>query len=218
DAASVRCLPIGVFRGCNECGDCQKIVARWRPEGSCRPILDDAPVFYPSEEEFKDTLKYIASIRPTAELYGICRIVPPPSWKPSCPLKEKHLWEGSNFTTRIQRVDKLQNRDTTKMLLRNHRMMKRKRRRLAKMKAAYNEPNLDISEINKTGPYSQRCGFAQGPDFSLGTFQKYADHFKEQYFCNNLNANLRFEQWEPSIENIEGEYWRIVEHPTEELE
>ncbi|KAH0456461.1 hypothetical protein IEQ34_014368 [Dendrobium chrysotoxum] len=218
DAFSIRCLPKGVVRGCIECGNCQKVLARWRPEESCRPILDEAPVFYPSEEEFKDTLKYIASIRPTAESYGICRIVPPPSWKPSCPLKEKHLWEGSSFTTRIQRVDTLQNRETVKKLSRNHSMMKRKRRRLVKMKAAFGENNIDISEINEKGSYSQRFGFAQGPDFTLESFQKYADHFKEQYFCNSLNANLRSEQLEPSIENIEGEYWRIVERPTEEIE
>nr|QEG03034.1 putative lysine-specific demethylase JMJ16 isoform X1 [Cymbidium ensifolium]QEG03035.1 putative lysine-specific demethylase JMJ16 isoform X2 [Cymbidium ensifolium]QEG03037.1 putative lysine-specific demethylase JMJ16 isoform X3 [Cymbidium ensifolium]QEG03038.1 putative lysine-specific demethylase JMJ16 isoform X4 [Cymbidium ensifolium] len=217
DAPSIRCLPKGVVRGCTECGNCQKVIARWHPEGSCRPILDDAPVFYPSEEEFKDTLKYIASICPKAESYGICRIVPPPSWQPPCPLKEKHLWEGSTFTTRIQRVDKLQNRESVKFL-RNHSMMKRKRRRLAKMKAAFRENNVDISGINETGSYSQRFGFAQGPDFTLDSFQKYADHFKEQYFCNSLNANLRVEQFEPSIEDIEGEYWRIVEHPTEEIE
>lgn len=218
DAPSIRCLPKGVVRGCAECGNCQKVIARWHPEGSCRPILDDAPVFYPSEEEFKDTLKYIASIRPTAESYGICRIVPPPSWKPSCPLKEKHLWQGSNFTTRIQRVDKLQNRDTVKKLSTDHSMTKRKRRRLTKMKEAFGENNVDILGINETGSYSQRFGFAQGPDFSLDSFQKYADHFKEQYFCNSLNADLRSEQLEPSIENIEGEYWRIVEDPTEEIE
>ncbi|KAK8940673.1 putative lysine-specific demethylase JMJ14 [Platanthera zijinensis] len=216
DGPSVPSLPKGVIRGCAECGNCQKVIARWHPEGSCRPKLDEAPVFYPSEEDFKDTIKYIGSIRPIAEPYGICRVVPPPSWKPSCPLKEQHLWEGSTFTTRVQRVDKLQNRDTTKKLPTSHSM--KKRRRLEKMKDACRENNLDIPEIIETESYSQRFGFAQGPDFSLESFQKYADHFKEQYFCNIMNANLKSEGWEPSIENIEGEYWRIVECPTEEIE
>ncbi|XP_047306270.1 putative lysine-specific demethylase JMJ16 [Impatiens glandulifera] len=70
--------------------DLDKVTARWRPENDRRPVLEDAPVFYPTKEEFIDTLNYIASIRPTAEKYGICRIVPPPSWKPPCSsLKEK---------------------------------------------------------------------------------------------------------------------------------
>ena len=36
------------------------------------------PVFHPSAEEFnQDPLKYIEAIRPVAERYGICKIVPP---------------------------------------------------------------------------------------------------------------------------------------------
>ena len=38
-----------------------------------------------------------------AEEYGICRIVPPSSWRPPCPLKEKNIWENSKFATRVQR-------------------------------------------------------------------------------------------------------------------
>ncbi|KAI3778730.1 hypothetical protein L2E82_08113 [Cichorium intybus] len=56
------------------------------PEEARLPDLIDAPVFYPTEKEFEDTLKYISSIREKVEAYGICRIVPPSSWKPPCPL------------------------------------------------------------------------------------------------------------------------------------
>ncbi|KAK8303411.1 hypothetical protein V6Z11_D04G149700 [Gossypium hirsutum] len=58
-------------------GKLNQVTARWRPEEACRPDIEDVPVFYPTDEEFEDTLKYIASIRPRAEQYGICRIVPP---------------------------------------------------------------------------------------------------------------------------------------------
>lgn len=39
--------------------------------------IGEAPVFYPTEAEFRDFYAFIASIRPVAEPYGICKIVPP---------------------------------------------------------------------------------------------------------------------------------------------
>ena len=37
----------------------------------------EAPVFEPTDEEFKNPLEYIAKIRPIAEKTGICKIKPP---------------------------------------------------------------------------------------------------------------------------------------------
>lgn len=74
-------------------------------------MLDGVPVFYPNEEEFKDTLKYITSIRATVEPHGICCIVPPPSWQPPCPLRDKAKWQTTKFPTRVQKVHKLQVRE-----------------------------------------------------------------------------------------------------------
>nr|CAB3451444.1 unnamed protein product [Digitaria exilis] len=200
-------LPKGVVRGCAECADCQKVVARWKPSGARRPVLEEAPVYYPSEEEFKDTLKYIESIRSTAEPYGICRIVPPPSWKPSCLLKEKNIWECSKFPTRVQKVDKLQNRKSSKKSRRGG--MMKKRRKLS-------DPE-DIGNVNHNQTVMQqnqeRFGFEPGPEFTLQTFKKYADDFSDQYFNKDT-----FGESVPSVEDIEGEYWRVVERPTEEIE
>jgi len=42
--------------------------------------VEEAPVFFPTEDEFADPIKYIASIKPRAVQYGICRIVPPKNW------------------------------------------------------------------------------------------------------------------------------------------
>ena len=42
-----------------------------------------APVFFPTVEEFQgNPLAYIEKIRPQAESYGICKIVPPRGWNP----------------------------------------------------------------------------------------------------------------------------------------
>ncbi|KAK9292509.1 hypothetical protein L1049_020482 [Liquidambar formosana] len=218
-------LPKGVIRGCLECSNCQKVTARWRPEDALRPELEDAPVFYPNEEEFKDTLNYIASIRSRAEPYGICRIVPPPSWKPPCPLKEKKMWEGSKFATRIQRVDKLQNRDSMRKMSKIYNRMRRKRRRCMRMGEDCGPGSGDILAPGEAGfNEAESFGFEPGLEFTLDAFQKYADDFKAQYFSKNDNATdldsmtMLQEQREPSVESIEGEYWRVVERPTEEIE
>uniref|UniRef100_A0A0A9W3X8 [histone H3]-trimethyl-L-lysine(4) demethylase n=3 Tax=Lygus hesperus TaxID=30085 RepID=A0A0A9W3X8_LYGHE len=42
----------------------------------------EAPVFEPSINEFDDPISYISKIRPVAEKYGICRIIPPEEWRP----------------------------------------------------------------------------------------------------------------------------------------
>ena len=40
-------------------------------------VPDEAPVFVPTSEEFKNPLLYIQKIRPLAEKFGICKIKPP---------------------------------------------------------------------------------------------------------------------------------------------
>lgn len=206
-------LPKGVIRGCEGCLNCQRVIARWRPEEACRPDLGDALVFYPTEEEFEDTLTYIASIRTKAEAYGICRIVPPASWKPPCPLKEKIIWDNSKFATRIQRIDKLQNRDSMRRMWEANIHKKKKRRRCLKPGVDLGNGSVDNRTPGEAAIFdAERFGFEPGSEFTLDAFQKYADDFKAQYFRQNEG------QCEPSLENIEGEYWRMVEKPTEEIE
>lgn len=64
------------------------------------------PVYYPTEDEFKDPLEYIYKIRPEAEPYGICKIVPPKSWKPPFTLD----LDTFTFPTKTQAIHKLQAR------------------------------------------------------------------------------------------------------------
>ncbi|KAH7654403.1 histone demethylase JARID1 protein [Dioscorea alata] len=205
----------------------EKISARWCLEEGCRPDIDEAPAFYPTEEEFKDTLGYIASIRQKAEKYGICRIIPPPSWKPPCPLRVKSTWEHAKFTTRVQQVDKLQNREPMRKRSRNRCQRKRKRRKRLRF-GMTRRRNISTSSENNDCAASdtdEKFGFQSGSDFTLKTFQEYADDFKEQYFgmkdiCENFVDGEKdaMKGWRPSVEEIEGEYWRMVEKATDEVE
>jgi histone demethylase JARID1 len=79
------------------------------------------------------------------------------------------------------------------------------------------DPNALFCEV-------ERFGFEPGPEFTLETFKRYADEFKVKYFRNDnlshpsANTTIVCGTSEPSVENIEGEYWRMVESPTEEIE
>ncbi|KAK6141657.1 hypothetical protein DH2020_024599 [Rehmannia glutinosa] len=217
-------LPKGVIWGCANCHDCVKVTARWHPEESCLPVLDDAPVFRPTKEEFKDTLKYIAKIRPRAEKYGICRIVPPPSWRPPCLLEDKKTWEASKFSTHVQKIDGLQNLYLKRKLSRLHEPMESNMPKVAtsvKLESC-DEGVADSEEAKSIAMISE---FEYGPEFTLKSFKKCADDFKTQYFCDNgkvidldVSVNAVQDKRGPLIARVEGEYWRIIEKPSEELE
>ena len=43
-----------------------------------------APTFFPTVEDFEgNPISYIKKIRPVAERYGVCKIVPPKGWNPA---------------------------------------------------------------------------------------------------------------------------------------
>ncbi|KAK3140368.1 hypothetical protein QOZ80_5AG0399940 [Eleusine coracana subsp. coracana] len=194
---------------------------QWLPSESQRPEIDDAPIFTPTEEEFKDAIRYIASIRPQAEKYGICRIIPPSSWKPPCSLKEKSFWECTEFNTRVQQVDKLQNREPPKKRTQPRVQRKRKRRKRLRFGMTHRRSSASTDSADS----EEKFGFQSGSDFTLDEFKKYADEFKQEYFGMKRSDEIslfeikkRKKLWAPSVEEIEGEYWRIVVCPTEEVE
>lgn len=80
------------------------------------------------------------------------------------------------------------------------------------------------SEVNIASETDEKFGFQSGSDFTLEEFQKYDAHFKECYFSKkestaDINPDgTEKQKLEPSVEEIEGEYWRIIEQPTDEVE
>eukprot|EP01104_Vermistella_antarctica_P006858 TRINITY_DN1754_c0_g4_i1.p1 TRINITY_DN1754_c0_g4~~TRINITY_DN1754_c0_g4_i1.p1 ORF type:complete len:743 (-),score=124.96 TRINITY_DN1754_c0_g4_i1:71-2299(-) len=87
-----------------------KPIARPVPLNSKFKDIPDAPVFRPQPHEFDDPIRYIQSIRPIAEQYGICRIIPPDGWKPKdfkSPITRK---TDFLFETKVQNIHQLQSR------------------------------------------------------------------------------------------------------------
>ncbi|XP_051527669.1 protein Jumonji-like isoform X1 [Myxocyprinus asiaticus] len=64
--------------------------------------LGEVPVFKPSSREFQDPLVYLDSVRERAEACGLCRVLPPPDWRPECKLNDE-----MRFVTQVQRIHKL---------------------------------------------------------------------------------------------------------------
>lgn len=75
-------------------------------------MIEEAPTFHPTLDEFKrGPISYIAKIRSQAEKYGICKIVPPKSFKPPFAVNENCF----KFTPRTQRLNELEASIRTKL-------------------------------------------------------------------------------------------------------
>ncbi|GAA6096060.1 protein Jumonji isoform X2 [Tachysurus ichikawai] len=64
--------------------------------------LPEVPVLRPNTREFQDPLVYLDTVRECAEASGLCRVVPPPDWRPECKLNDE-----MRFVTQGQQVHKL---------------------------------------------------------------------------------------------------------------
>lgn len=65
----------------------------------------EAPVFRPTEKEFQDPMEFIERITPLAARFGICKIIPPASFKPEC-----RVSDDMRFTAYNQYVHKMLHR------------------------------------------------------------------------------------------------------------
>lgn len=149
--------------------------------------------------------------------------MPPTSWVPPCPVKEKDLWENLKFPTRIQPINFLQHRESMR---KKGKGRKRKRGRPKKIDTNRKTGNASYKANVVLKPDDERFGFQSGPDFTVREFHHQANAFKNSYFMVNPahhddgedSRNKQQKRREPSVEEIEGEYWRIIEEPTDVVE
>jgi len=149
-------------------------------------------------QEFRDTLSYISSLRDRAEPYGICCVVPPPSWKPPCLLKEKQIWEASTFFPQVQLFG-----------------IQTENRKIKK------EVDADSNDAASEGV--QLCRVERGPGYTLKSFKNFADTYKKSHFgmkdevLGSENSSPSLKPNELIVADIEKEYRQIVESPLIEI-
>ncbi|BGP37972.1 hypothetical protein JCM10449v2_001899 [Rhodotorula kratochvilovae] len=66
--------------------------------------LEEAPVYFPTVEEFAQPMEYIEKIAQEACDFGICKIVPPEGWRPSFAIDS----ETFRFKTRLQQLNSME--------------------------------------------------------------------------------------------------------------
>lgn len=75
---------------------CRPINSSEFPKCGSRPQLVEALTFHPNEREFQDPIEFIDKIRPMAEKFGICRIIPPSNFKPECKVTDDMRFSAYN--------------------------------------------------------------------------------------------------------------------------
>ena len=147
-----------------------------------RPFgLEDCPTYHPTMEEFKDPLGYIRSISEHAKNYGICKIVPPESWKmpfttdtevslfATFPRRARELTpflgpQAFRFKTRLQCLNSIEASSRAKVnfleqLYRFHKQQGNSRVSVPTI----NNKSLDLwllrKEVHKLGGYEAVCCF-----------------------------------------------------------
>lgn len=94
---------------------------------------------------------------------------------------------------------------------------KARKRKRSRLSSSRRRPSSVSKSVPSPGMnQEEKFGFISGSYFTLEEFEKYARYFKDSYF--ESKDNVGDAKWAPSVEEIEGEYWRIVEQPTDEVE
>ncbi|KAK9803314.1 hypothetical protein WJX73_000542 [Symbiochloris irregularis] len=198
---------------------------RWQPDsGRPQTGIPSAPTFYPTEAEFADPLRYINSIRVEAERCGIACVVPPKGWAPPFSLDKGTNGQHSDsfkFSIRKQLTSHLCTR------LANTKTDRKKR---AAGRYTSKRPGAEEGEEGADKPDCDgEFGFLTlDKPHTLKSFSSYAKWSKNLHFSEPLPNGAKerepkrrrtaLEEAEPTVEQVEAEFWRIVESPDQVVE
>ncbi|DBA76499.1 TPA: hypothetical protein ACH3X2_008560 [Trebouxia sp. C0005] len=229
--------------GCGACRDKPSMERptslRWKPDASRQQKgIPVAPTFHPTSEEFKDPLAYIEKIKPEGQKAGICCIVPPPGWAPPFALeKGTNGMSAESFRFLIRR------QLTSHLCMR---LPNTSRRRKAAASGRYGAgkvssgANVDGApapeEFEENGKEEEvgEFGFhTLDRTHTLKSFASSADWIKSLHFgdpkptadptaaVERVSKRRKLGSYtgpEPTIEEIEGEFWRVIEAPDDVVE
>ncbi|CAK1365813.1 unnamed protein product [Cercospora beticola] len=120
--------------------------------------IPNAPIYRPTEEEFRDPMEYMRKIAPEGSKYGIVKIVPPESWNPPFAINTERF----HFRTRRQELNSVEggnrvNNDYLDQLAKFH---KQNGHNLNRFPSVDKRP-LDLYRLKKTverkGGFEQVC-------------------------------------------------------------
>ncbi|CAN0209912.1 unnamed protein product, partial [Scytosiphon promiscuus] len=167
------------------------------PTNPVEASIPDAPTFYPTEEQFRDPLTYVESIRPLAESYGIAKIVPPEGWSPPPTPLTQH--SRKLLPTKKQALHSLMNSDEVYDDGDNYTILEYKQMadRVAKKWRARDPP----AQKPRAAPRYEPMG--PGVEVRPGSSAAQREAAIEE------NGRLRL---------LEREYWNVVDGGVEEVE
>ncbi|KAF9600058.1 hypothetical protein IFM89_002531 [Coptis chinensis] len=157
--------------------------------------IPQGPTFYPNEEEFEDPLKFIYKIRPEAEPYGVCKIVPPKNWKPPFALD----LDKFTFPTKTQAIHQLQVRsaacDPDTFELEYNRFLEQHCGKKLRRRVVFEEDDLDLcklfnavkryggyDKVVKDKKWGEVCRFV----WSVGKISECSKHVLSQLYREHL--------------------------------
>jgi jumonji domain-containing protein 2 len=157
-----------------------------------------APVYTPTWEEFSDFTKFIESIEEEAAPFGVCKVIPPPGWRPN----EKYLGKENEIDFPIQTAITQHTTGAKGVYLQMHEELPNLPIRFTKFKKMIMEPPKLDKELEEQSTPSQEFGFIERKYWKNILFQPaiYASDIPGSLFdaeiCNawnlqNLNTVLQ---------------------------
>lgn len=149
--------------------------------------------YRPTEDEWKDPMGYIAKITQASSAFGIAHIIPPDSWNPPFAIQK-----GSDGVDMESFTFKARRQETS---------------RLCNRKAAREFGFSSTEEVYTLETFAQHADASKRKHFphARGMGQASEDCRRSEYMLPNTSPM----ETSPSVEEVEQEFWRIVESETD---